>query len=319
MFIKYRNSEEFHPIDDYKFITLERVRLVGKNIPLDTVGFDVYADDEEKTQIYLNGEHTVLYEQTEEYVEFTTDTNIYNVFCIYNPETMYVTGQISSTSTEDVNGVLIKSGQGKEFQYPESVYQYVDANGFFNYKIDSVETLNIVEVSDEEKQLLLEEKKQHEFNAALGSKLDELSRTCNKHIDEGMDYNGVHFSYTLEDQTNIKNALELSAATGLACPYHADGCSCQLFTKEDITSIYLINQTNLTHHSTYFNQLKLYTQSLETVEAVEAVAYGQDLEGEYLETYNAIMTQSKKIIAAYLGVEESAVDEILGVSSLANL
>ena len=108
------------------------------------------------------------------------------------------------------------------------------------------------------------------------------------------------FSYKTEDQSNRLNALQLARATKMSMPYHADGCDCRLFSPEEITQLYVLEMTNLTHNQTYMNQLKMYIESLDDKLAVEAVLYGNELTGKYLETYNMIMEQSKLVIQKFL-------------------
>jgi len=64
---------------------------------------------------------------------------------------------------------------------------------------------------------------------------------------------------------------------------------------------------NLTMQQTYFNQLKLYIQSLTDIsdkETVDAIYYGIPLTGQYLEEYNNIIAQSNAIMTAITSVEE---------------
>lgn len=136
------------------------------------------------------------------------------------------------------------------------------------------------------------------------TKIEEISKACNFNIVHGayMEVDGEMqlFSYKLEDQSNLISALQLSIATQMSMPYHADGCDCRLFTPEEITQLYILEMTNLTHNQTYMNQLKMYIESLDDKLAVEAVLYGNELTGKYLETYNMIMEQSKLVIQKFL-------------------
>ena len=132
------------------------------------------------------------------------------------------------------------------------------------------------------------------------TKLEELSKQCQEAITNGIDYNGEHFSYTLTDQNNISNTFQLAMSTGLSVPYHADGQDCRLYSKEEIMSIYFAQETNVTHHTTYYNQLKQYVLTLTTEEEVNAVEYGQELTGTYLDTYNKIMAQASMIANTYV-------------------
>ena len=91
--------------------------------------------------------------------------------------------------------------------------------------------------------------------------------------------------------------------------YHADGESCKLYTVEQIIAIYSTASTNKMHHTTYFNQLKLYTESLESIDDVNDVTYGQELTGEYLETYNASMAQAQLVLETLLSKRASDISE----------
>lgn len=134
---------------------------------------------------------------------------------------------------------------------------------------------------------------------AIAEKVEELSAACEAGIVAGLNINGEHYSYTRDDQENIQTAISMSKETKLEVPYHADGGSCRLYTLEEMFTIYSTLEYNKTHHQTYFNQLKLYTQTLTTIEEVNAITYGMELTGEYLATYQTIIAQAKAISAAY--------------------
>ncbi len=139
------------------------------------------------------------------------------------------------------------------------------------------------------------------------SKIASLSQTCKTMIENGVDVEidgtSHHFSYTAEDQQNLKTVFDLAMQTGLSVPYHADGETCNLFTKEQIVLVYIAEQQNLMHHQTYFNQLKQTVLALEEIDDVYAVTYGQELTGEYLDAYNTMMSQATTLINAVLGNE----------------
>ncbi len=130
----------------------------------------------------------------------------------------------------------------------------------------------------------------------IRKKIGEINKICSKNITNGIDYKGEHFSYTLEDQNNIDNLLSMAQTSNMSVPYHADGMNCKLYSVEDVLAIYIAQKSNITHHTTYSNQLKQYVNTLTTKEDIEAVTYGQPLEGEYLKTYNTMMLQAQAII-----------------------
>lgn len=153
----------------------------------------------------------------------------------------------------------------------------------------------LIEPTKEEK----EAQKKAELESAKESKITELNATCAKKIEEGIEYNNKKYSYTVQDQSDMRTAINLAKETGMEVPYHADGESCSLYDYTTITSIYIQEIMNLTVNQTYFNQIKLYIESIEDVEKIDdikAIKYGDELTGVYLDKYNEILSQSQKIV-----------------------
>ena len=165
-----------------------------------------------------------------------------------------------------------------------------------------------VELTPEE----LEQQKLENFIRVKQSKIEELRNICQEKIEDGVYVDNKKYSYTIQDQSNILNAMNLAKETGLEVPYHADDEPCTLYDYSTIASIYMQQQMNLTENQTYFNQLKQYINSINDVEQADdiiAIVYGQELTGEYLDTYNTIITQSQKIL------EQLILSESLNVSN----
>lgn len=145
------------------------------------------------------------------------------------------------------------------------------------------------------------------------SKVNKMSTICNQSVVGGVDVeiDGVieHFSYKDEDQINIKELFDLVCQTNVPMYYHADNSSCKEYSVEQIITIYSTASQNKNHHTTYFNQLKMYINTLKTEEEVESVEYGQDLIGEYLETYNASMTQAQLVLETMLAKRNAVLTE----------
>lgn len=159
------------------------------------------------------------------------------------------------------------------------------------------------ELTDEEKAAIA----LAEFNEAKTSKIEEMSDDCQNAIENGVDVNGKHYSYTLQDQSNIMTVMTMAKQSGMDVPYHADGESCSLYTYKQICTIQLNESMNVTMQQTYFNQLKLYIQSLSDVsgkEIVDGIYYGIPLTGTYLEAYNNIIDQSTAIMTAITSVSQ---------------
>lgn len=139
------------------------------------------------------------------------------------------------------------------------------------------------------------------------NKISELNTICNKMITDGVDVEidgkTEHFSYTIEDQANIDDIAQMAKSTNMEQSYHCDNGSCKLYTVEEITKIYMTQKMNKAHNITYANQLKLYVKSLKEKAEVESIAYGQDLTGEYLNTYNTIMEHEQSVAKAFIATE----------------
>ena len=139
----------------------------------------------------------------------------------------------------------------------------------------------------------------------ISNKVYELDASCQYEIVDGVDVEigdeTEHFSYTIEDQSNIDDIAQMAKSTGMEQSYHCDNGSCKLYSVEEITKIYMAQKMNKAHNITYNNQLKLYVKSLTEKSDVEAVEYGQELTGEYLETYSTIMEHEKKVAEAFIG------------------
>ncbi|MCM1189319.1 MAG: hypothetical protein NC541_08485 [bacterium] len=128
-------------------------------------------------------------------------------------------------------------------------------------------------------------------------KISELSSFCNNMIISGVaiNINGImeFFSYDEEDQVNIKELFDLAVQTNTPLYYHANGSSCKEYTVEQIVSLYTTAAMNKMRHITYFNQLKMYINTLCASEDIESIEYGYQLEGDYLSTYNAAIEQAE--------------------------
>lgn len=296
MFLKFLNSDKRYEFTSGGYnIDSEKVKIDSADIPATKGGFIIINDEGIEFDYSV---YSVPYEKTSEYIIFTSDTKVYYTYLVYDKETTFVTAQVTNNNEEMENAVLQFSGQGKEFVNPEKKVLF-DEDNFNIYKVVDGK---VVETTADDKKPYMDEKAKQEFETALNNKLTEISAASNAAIINGIDLNGSHYSYKTEDQNNISNAVTLANQTKLAVPYHADGESCRLYEPNEITNIYVLEETNLTHNITYHNQLKLYVQTLTTKAEIEEVVYGvTELTGEYLDTYNMIMTQAQEVIRHFIG------------------
>lgn len=113
------------------------------------------------------------------------------------------------------------------------------------------------------------------------TKIKEMSYTCNKTIEDGFDLEmedgSHHYSYALEDQLNLMNLSSMIAQGINELSYHADGELCRFYTPAEINRIIDAGNKWKTYHTTYFNALKSYINSLETIEEISAITYGIEI------------------------------------------
>lgn len=140
--------------------------------------------------------------------------------------------------------------------------------------------------------------------------IERMSATCQKAIEDGLsvqlaDGESYPFSYKQVDRENISEMFNAVVFGATAYPYHENDGGCRTFSAADIVTIYSAMAQNKTHHTTYFNQLKQYIKTLDRVSAISDIEYGQELTGEYLNSYNVNMaeaaTQLQNILAKLEG------------------
>ena len=127
-------------------------------------------------------------------------------------------------------------------------------------------------------------------------KLREMSAACADAIEFGFDIqlsDGYihHFSLTIVDQVMIMALAQKAKAGQTVLPWHADGESCQFFSPEDILTVNTEMENLITFEETYFNSLKQYILSMNVIEQINAVTYGQEIpEAYWSDVYRAIIT-----------------------------
>ena len=151
--------------------------------------------------------------------------------------------------------------------------------------------------------------------SAIPSKLSEISKACTDAINSGTDVTfdesnpestTFHFDFTTEDQANISSLFNTTLLGATEFPYHYKDGSCQVFTAEQLSKLYISMQSYITHHLTYHNQLKQYiideftgTRDEEHETALRNIAYGTtQLQGEYLAKYNEMMGVAQSQVEA---------------------
>lgn len=118
------------------------------------------------------------------------------------------------------------------------------------------------------------------------SKINEMSAICNQRILSGFnmvleDGKEHHFDFTLEEQTNLMYA-ELCINNGATeIPYHASDEPCRFFTAEEIKTIANTGMQMRIKETTYFNSLKAYIKSMQTIDEIRNVSYGINIPEQF--------------------------------------
>lgn len=131
------------------------------------------------------------------------------------------------------------------------------------------------------------------------TKLEELADACSAAIDAGTSVDlpsgsRESFTYTVADQANVSEMFTACLAGATGYIYHANDAPCKTYPVADIVAIYSTLSMYKTSQLTYHNQLKQYVLTLDDPEVVEAVTYGQELTGTYLERYDALMAEAQE-------------------------
>lgn len=117
-------------------------------------------------------------------------------------------------------------------------------------------------------------------------KIKEMSYMCNQIIANGFDIilsdgNKHHFSLTVQDQLNFITLANMIQSGETILAYHADGELCRYYSAEDISKVIKYATEFKTYHTTYYNSLKAYIQSIQDRESIRTITYGIDIPFEY--------------------------------------
>lgn len=135
-------------------------------------------------------------------------------------------------------------------------------------------------------------------------KIGEFSKQGEQLIFNGTEVeliNGVRkiFTYNLEDQSNLLNALFIIQSldsTDITLPYHGHAEPCELYSALDILTIYITLQTFSTTLQTLVNMRNNWVRSCATKEEAEAIAFDTPLPTEWQERAEAILGPARQLV-----------------------
>lgn len=182
----------------------------------------------------------------------------------------------------------LKALQTYDINYISAQIIQIDINEyeFLKQSFEEMDQIPVEEDTPIEEDIdeIIEENQTLEF--IKESKIKYMSYMCKSIITSGFDIvlsdgESHHFSMEIEDQIKIQT-LAMKAQSGQQLlPWHSDGELCVFYPAEDILSIYNELEKLQTFHTTYFNSLKYYIESLDTVEGVNSIYYGINIPEEY--------------------------------------
>lgn len=116
--------------------------------------------------------------------------------------------------------------------------------------------------------------------------LKKLSADCQNTIYNGIDVtlsdgSVQHFALEIEDQLNLITLSTMVASGEAQIPYHASNKLCEYYSAEDIMAIINAATVFKTYHTTYFNSLKNWVLSMDSITDVGSVIYGMEIPLEY--------------------------------------
>lgn len=146
----------------------------------------------------------------------------------------------------------------------------------------------IIEEPDEQEEptTYIEPEEEITIEYVKEKKIAEMSNICNRIIIDGFDVElsdeeTYHFSLTTQDQLNFITLSTMIAGGETMIPYHADGELCKFYSAEDISKVIATATTFKTYHITYFNTLRNYIESMQSIDDVTAIEYGISIPEEY--------------------------------------
>ena len=152
-------------------------------------------------------------------------------------------------------------------------------------------------------------------------KIELISKAGEQIIFNGTDVtllNGVvkNFTYNLEDQSNLLNAIFIIQTLGdldIALPYHSHGEPCELYNARDILAVYFSLQFFSTRVQTEINMKLNWIRACETKEEVEVITIDSELPEEWAARAQAIIGPTIELAAQlqaqYFGEVEPIVEE----------
>ena len=190
------------------------------------------------------------------------------------------------------NGILYRCTWMKPIKNPNTIYEMASlitiTEEQYHILVDAVESNMEIEPAIEPEpvetgpQTTLAD--ENTLKYVRDAKIKQLSNACTRTIEEGfvlvLRGEERRFSLTVQDQLNLIT-LSTLAQTQTLIPYHADGEQSIFYTNEEINEIVENANAFKIYNAAYFNALKGYVNSLESIEEIGRIEYGSAIPEEY--------------------------------------
>ena len=125
-----------------------------------------------------------------------------------------------------------------------------------------------------------------DITSVKDAKISEMSYECGLAIKKGFDLqlsdgSEHHFSLEVSDQLNIAKLNDMAISGVEELPYHADGEVCKFYSQEDMMEINTKMQEHINFHTAYYNSMKEYVKSLNDINEIHNVHYGDEIPDAY--------------------------------------
>ena len=198
-------------------------------------------------------------------------------------------GLFLACKEEEAQGIAAHDG---------STYWHLEGRSEFG--VDGYETVSSVPVDREEAQAIMaaldagkpvpepepEEPADGSVELVRENTITQMSAACSAAIIGGVDVTlsdgkTYNVSLALEDQLNLLSLQGMLAAGAEAVPYHADGEECRYYSAADFNAIAEAATYWKLYQESYFNSLRGYIRSMETMAELLNVTYGMSIPEEF--------------------------------------
>lgn len=266
----------------------------SESIVVDSSGFDLFLDKE--GEVDIGGEVYHKFNTIYRNDEYTAK---YNGYQLSNDNSVYTPPAIITTFQSDFGGTLVGETTQSVSAYEELIIPtpVPDENYEFVAWVPEIPQSGKIE---ESKTFRATYKYVPPLSEVKANKKYELQNQSVLETDKGIQYKENLFPYSASDKNEIRTKMETAIKLNTSVIVYMSNQIQKELTKEEITELYRQEEANAIHHNVYLYQMFAYVDLLDSADFVNAVTYGQELSGKYLEAYNIAVAQEKEVVEKYI-------------------